>query len=377
MNDTSGGMFIDKPRSLYVHIPFCRSICPYCDFPKVLLSTGFNKDYVSALLKEDERYRGYGFDTIFLGGGTPSALGGEQLKELLGELTKRHGRPKEMTVECNPEDVDLPFAKALREAGVNRVSLGVQTVDDGYLRKLGRNHTFAKALQAVGFLHEVGIDNLSADFIYALPGQTIADVKKDLDGVDQFRYLTHVSFYSLQVEKHTMFYIQGVKTPDSDTLADMYELINRELARKGFLRYEVSNFAKPGYECQHNLCYWHDDPYAAIGMGATSYENGVREVRNRDIVSYMKGAYVLRREAENAQTREFNFLMLNLRLAKGFALSEFTRRFHKDFLVSYAANIAKVSQSLIVDRQRVRVKPEYLYVLDEVLVDLLNFNGVK
>lgn len=162
---------MDKPKSLYVHIPFCRHFCAYCDFPKVLLSTGFSKKYTTALLEEDKRYAGLSFDTIYLGGGTPSCIQREELKYLLNELVLRHGQPKEFTIECNPEDVDDSFAKLIKECGINRVSLGAQSTDDNLLKDLGRTHRFSDVVRSVKLLQSNGINNVSLDFIYGFEGQ--------------------------------------------------------------------------------------------------------------------------------------------------------------------------------------------------------------
>lgn len=363
---------IPKAKSLYVHVPFCRNICSYCDFPKVLLKSGYSERYISVLLKEDEKYDGFHFDTIYIGGGTPSCLSYSQLETLLYELTKRHGQPIEFTIECNPEDVNLEFATLIGKYGINRISLGGQTIDDSLLRKLGRKHTFADVIEAVNILRSVGIENISVDFIYGLMGQTVNDIENDLAAVKTLK-LPHVSFYSLQVEPNTLLEIQNIAEPDEDFLASCYELILDKLTSFGLNRYEVSNFSKPGYESKHNLCYWHADPFAAIGMGATSYEDGIRQSRTRSIEKYLQGDQIWNKEVESEDDLEFEFIMLNLRLANGFYLDEFKRRFNKDFLVEYDENIEKVKEYLEITKDRVKVKDEHLYILDSILVELLKF----
>lgn len=362
----------DKAKSLYVHIPFCRHLCSYCDFPKVLLKTGFYERYVPSLLKEDERYAGHSFETVYLGGGTPSCLPLPMLDQLLTELVKRHGAPAEFTLEANPEDVDESLCALLRKAGVNRVSLGAQSSSDRLLESLGRKHSYEDVKKAVALLRKAGFSNVSLDFIYGFSGQTLEDLRMDLEAVSSLD-LPHASFYSLQVEPHTLFGIRRVKEADGDLLSQEYERIVETLRTGGLFRYEVSNFAKPGYECRHNLCYWRQDPYGAIGVGATSYEGGVREVRTRSIERYLAGHFLSARQEEDMAEREFDFLMLNLRLEEGFSLSEFSRRFRKDFLSEYRAEIEKLRGDLSVEEGRVRVKPDRIYILDSLLVELLHF----
>ena len=363
------------PRSLYVHIPFCRRICPYCDFPKVLASTGFQDRYVAALLDEDRGYAGLAFDTIYLGGGTPSCLTAEQLSRIVGTLTQRHGRAQEMTIECNPEDVTKESARLLRALGFNRISLGVQTVDDRTLTLLGRGHDRERAEEAIAHLRAAGLENISCDFIYGLPGEGEDQVRADLDWVGRMD-LPHVSFYSLQLEPHTAFFNRGVAEPSQDVFERDYALICRRLEAAGLLRYEISNFARPGFESQHNLCYWHGDAYAAIGYGASSYVDGVRAVRTRNMADYLAGRFIYREEREDLREQEFDYLMCNLRLVRGFSLPDYAQRFHRDFRQAYADKIKILGDMLEFSADRVRVRPADLYILDSVLVDLLDFESI-
>lgn len=364
-----------EPKSLYVHIPYCRTICPYCDFSKVHASTNNAELYIGALMAEGMRYSKHSFDTIYIGGGTPSVLSLNMVKTLLTGLKYNFGEAKETTFECNPEDVTPELAVVLVENGVNRISLGVQCADNRLLRLLGRRHSIQQAERAIANLREAGITNINADFIYGIPRETADTVRMDLDFV-QRNNLPHCSFYSLQIEPHTLFANSGMKERDPDYLKADYDTIVEFLKKIGLERYEVSNFAKPGFESQHNLTYWRALPYAAIGLGATSYVAGVREVRTRSMKEYLKGNFIRRREEVGPADQEFEYLMLNLRLRDGFSLDEFKDRFGKDFLNSYASNLKKVEGQLKIDSGRVSVLPEKLYILDAILVDLLNFSGV-
>lgn len=364
---------MQRAKSLYVHIPYCRTICPYCDFCKVMLSTGKSELYVGALLNEDRlRYSGYEFETIYIGGGTPSCLDKNLMSTLLSSLIGSHGVPKELTVECNPEDVDREYAEFLKSNGVNRVSLGVQSSNDRTLRKLGRRHFIKGAENAVKVLRDAGIDNVSADFIYGLPYDNIQNIRDDIDWVLKMQ-LPHCSFYSCQIEPHTIFGNKKLPEPDQDWLDDAYNIICKGLESGGLKRYEISNFANPGYESRHNLCYWHSNPYGAIGLGATSFENGIREVRIKSMKEYLYGNYTLKTESESIQEQEFDYLMLNLRLTQGFSLAEFKERFGHDFLSDYHDKIQALASVLSIENGWVKVIPDKLYVLDSILVDLLKF----
>lgn len=363
-------------KSLYVHIPFCRKFCSYCDFPKLLLDSNFQDRYIDALLKEDERYFGYDFDTIFLGGGTPSCISLKNIEKLVTNLIKRHGKPCEFSIECNPEDINEEFVSCIKSLEINRVSIGLQTTDNIQLKKLGRNHTYEDCLKSVELLYKNGINNVSVDFIYGLPNQTINDIKKDIEAI-KIMNLKHVSFYSLQVEKHTKLYYQHVKEFNGDLLADFYEYINEQLNDLGLKRYEVSNFAIPSYECKHNLCYWKFNDYAAIGIGATSFENGIREVRTQNLTKYFNGEYILDKTIENNETKEFEYLMLNLRLEEGFSLLDFKNRFKSDFLIKYKDKIEKNKEYFDIGTENFKIKSNYIYILNDILLELLDFENVE
>lgn len=366
-----------RPKSLYVHLPFCRHICPYCDFPKLLLATGFANRYASALLAEDlATYPNEPFDTIFIGGGTPSAMPLDDLDRILAALVERHGKPAEFTLEANPEDVNPDLVNVLVSHGVNRVSMGVQTVNAKGLKALGRHHTAADAKKAIDLLRANGIDNVSVDFIYGLPGEGMAELDADLAAVKSWD-LPHVSFYALQVEPNTAYAIRHVQAPSGDVLRAEYDRIVSRLESIGLYRYEVSNFAKPGYESKHNLCYWLANPYGAIGLGATSFVDGVRAIRTKSMGDYLAGHWGAHAHRENAKDLEFEYLMLHLRLRQGFSLRDFQSRFGIDFREAYRCKIASLGSALIVSGDTVRVRDDRIYTLDSLLVSLLDFDGLS
>ena len=280
---------------LYVHIPFCRSKCDYCDFYSLAGKEGRMDDYQKALLAHMKETapltRGWQVDTVYFGGGTPSFYGEKRLREVLKTVAKRFDLAKdaEITVECNPDSVDKKVFQALRRAGVNRISLGVQSAHDCELNCLHRPHTFQQAQRAVAAAREAKIKNISLDLIYGLPNQDMAGWR---DTVEQVLELEpeHLSCYGLKVEPGTPLddrVVRGEKLPDDDQQADMYLWTVERLAAAGYRQYEISNFARAGFQSRHNLKYWMGRPYIGFGPGAHSDFGGRRYSFIRDLEGYI------------------------------------------------------------------------------------------
>ena len=326
------------PLGLYLHIPFCKSKCIYCDFYSLPRSEEKMDDYVAALSAHLEETapmaRRHTVDTVYLGGGTPSYLGAERLTKLLQTVKKSYRVDKhaEVTLEANPDS--LPEAKelrSLRRQGLNRVSLGVQSSDDEVLRALGRIHTWQQVVDAVSAVRRAGIKNLSVDLIYGLPGQTMAQWEKTLDDVLSLQP-EHISCYGLKVEEGTPLWKnrEQLILPDDDLQADMYLFCVELLQRMGYEQYEISNFARPGHESRHNLKYWTLGEYAGFGPGAHSDFGGVRYAYIRDLDRYLQGRLILSEsETITQDEREREYLMLSLRTAAGMDVQTFERRFRQ------------------------------------------------
>lgn len=359
-------------RSLYLHLPFCERICAYCDFPKVLTHSLSQEAYFRALFNEISTIHipDDSLKTIYIGGGTPTEAKTPLLAELLSYLRLHFPSVKEFTVEANPESLTSEKIRLCQEYGVNRISLGAQSADDDMLKRLNRNHSVKDIQDAVNRLQENGFENYSLDFIYGLPSMTIQDLDRDLDFAFSL-FPKHLSFYALQIEEGTLFGVKKTKGESDDMMALEYQHLLSRLEERGFLRYEVSNFAKPGYESLHNLTYWHDEPYYACGLGAASYANHVRKINTKSITDYIqcKNNYTSEKISKNME--EFEFLMLNLRLVKGFSLSEFEARFHHPFLSGYFDRIGSVKDKVEISDGCFRIKKEYLYIMDSILLDLL------
>lgn len=292
---------------IYIHIPFCKSRCLYCDFFSST-SSGLKKDFVRALLKEiesrEEEIRRARANTIYIGGGTPSQLEVEDIKAIFEALQRvvPIEEDAEVTIECNPDDVTLDFLSGLGMTPVNRVSMGVQTFNDDLLRLLRRRHTSAQAHGAVSMLRNAGYDNISLDLIYGLPGQSLEMWKKDVDELLSLQ-VPHLSAYSLQWEEGTPLYRMlergEVEEASDEVSRGMYEYIVSATAKYSMEHYEISNFAMPGMRARHNSGYWRDEPYVGLGPGAHSYDGfNTRSSNPSDLDEYIKCAGMPEREVE-------------------------------------------------------------------------------
>ena len=325
---------------LYIHIPFCKAKCAYCDFYSLAHSEEKMDAYMAALLRHLEevapRAAGMQVDTVYFGGGTPSYLGAARLCRILQTVLRRYdvARDAEITLEANPDSAgDWKELRRLRRAGFNRLSLGVQSTDDALLRRIGRVHTYEQVQQAVKAARQAKFINLSLDLIYGLPGQTMEDWQRTLADAVALGP-EHLSCYGLKLEEGTPLWQQRqtLTLPDDDAQADMYLYTVAALGEMGYEQYEISNFAKPGKASRHNLKYWNMEEYAGFGPGAHSDFGGVRYGYVRDIDSYIAGKLVLS-ESENDSTlaRDYEYVMLSLRTAAGIDRQTFEKRYRQRF----------------------------------------------
>ena len=325
------------PLSLYVHYPWCVRKCPYCDFNShAVRDEGIPEEaYVEALVADLEaalpQIWGRRINTVFIGGGTPSLLSPAGLDRLLTAVrTLTMLAPAaEITLEANPGTVEAARFKGFREAGVTRVSLGIQSFNDTHLKALGRIHDASEARAAVdhALTH---FESVNLDLMYALPGQSLADARADLEAAIGFGP-AHLSCYHLTLEPNTPFHAAPPALPDDDLAADMQEMIEARLGEAGYRHYETSAFARPGRECRHNLNYWHFGDYLGIGAGAhgklSSHTGIAREMRHKHPTAYLAGAargdFVQDRRLVDVEDLPFEFMMNALRLTGGFALAQF------------------------------------------------------
>ncbi|GLV14143.1 oxygen-independent coproporphyrinogen-III oxidase-like protein YqeR [Alicyclobacillus hesperidum] len=328
------------PRSLYVHIPFCKSRCFYCDFNTYVAPERVMEDYVEGLAREWEMIAQAGVPplrTVFFGGGTPTLLADPLLARMLQSLHAHFSLDEEaeVTFEANPDSITPEKLRVLREYGVNRISFGAQTFRDHLLMAIGRAHDSDAIATAVDAAFEAGFGHINIDLMFGLPEQTIEDVEDSLLRVLALP-VDHVSAYWLKVEPGTPFAkwqeLGQLPLPGEDEEADMYDLVRDTLTQRGFRHYEISNFAKPGAEARHNLVYWRNQPYLAAGAGAHGYVGGVRHENLRKIRDYLDAIALGRRPyaeetAISIAERMEDQVMLGLRLAEGVSAPRFQERF--------------------------------------------------
>ena len=333
-----------RPLGLYLHIPFCRQKCAYCDFYSLSGQDARMDDYVDALCahltEAAPSASGHQIDTIYFGGGTPSLLGTKRLTTLLKTIFKRYhvAKDAEITLEANPESAgDWKALKALRKAGFNRLSLGMQSASDAELQHIGRVHTMAQVTAAVEAARKARFENLSLDLIYGLPGQSAEQWQENLAAAVSLAP-EHLSCYGLKVEPGTPLFARQAEEnlPDDEAQADMYLYTVEYLAQNGYAQYEISNFARPGRESRHNLKYWTLQEYAGFGPGAHSDFGGVRYAYEKDLEGYIHGVknhMPLLSESERIPPldRDTEWLMLGLRTVQGLDPREFENRFRRRF----------------------------------------------
>ncbi|MES5404313.1 radical SAM family heme chaperone HemW [Streptococcus infantarius] len=368
---------LTKPTSAYVHIPFCTQICYYCDFSKVFIKNQPVDEYLQALIREFESYDIKKLRTLYIGGGTPTSITAEQLEYLLTNLTKHLDLSvlEEFTIEANPGDLTEDKIEVLKHSAVNRVSLGVQTFNDKHLKQIGRSHNEAQIYSTISNLKEAGFHNISIDLIYALPGQTMEDVKENVAKAIALD-IPHLSLYSLILEHHTVFMNKmrrgKLQLPKEDLEAEMFEYIIFELEANGFEHYEISNFTKPGFESRHNLMYWDNAEYFGVGAGASGYLNGVRYRNRGPIQHYLKAvAQGNARLSEEKLTKDEMMeeeLFLGLRKKTGVSIARFEEKFGLSFEERYGQIVRELCQQglLVLDDKVVRMTKKGLFLGDTV-----------
>lgn len=370
-------VMLTKPTSAYVHIPFCTQICYYCDFSKVFIKNQPVDDYLQALIREFESYDIEQLRTLYIGGGTPTSITAQQLDYLLTNLIKHLDLSvlEEFTIEANPGDLTDDKIEVLKKSAVNRVSLGVQTFNDKQLKRIGRSHNESQIYSTIDHLKTAGFDNISIDLIYALPGQTMEDVKENVAKAIALD-IPHLSLYSLILEHHTVFMNKmrrgKLNLPQEDLEVEMFEYIIAELEANGFEHYEISNFTKPGFESRHNLMYWDNAEYYGVGAGASGYLNGVRYRNRGPIQHYLKavseGNSRLSEEVLTKNEMMEEELFLGLRKKSGVSIAKFEEKFGVSFEEHYGQIVTELCQQglLVSDDKVVRMTKKGLFLGDTV-----------
>ncbi len=322
-------------KGLYIHIPFCVKKCSYCDFYSLPARLHDGESYVNAILRESETYAGMSFQTMYLGGGTPSLLGGKLISDLIYGLSKSLNLTDmvEATIEVNPESTTSEFLESINNAGINRVSIGVQSLVDSELKAVGRIHTATQAMETVILTRHQGFKAVSVDLIIGLPGQTWLSLNQSLDTLVHSG-IEHLSLYCLSIEESTpLAKSPPDDLPSDDMQAELFQYATSFLEGHGYIHYEISNFALKGYECRHNLNYWRGGEYLGLGPAAASHLDG-RRFRNRaDLNDYLEEPNGLIEDIEelNVKDKAAEEAMLRLRLlVEGIEVSQLTARFGQD-----------------------------------------------
>lgn len=358
-------------KGAYLHIPFCEHICYYCDFNKVFLKNQPVNDYLDALEKEMTHTlsgkKAEGLETIFVGGGTPTALNNEQMILFTESVAKHLYTPliNEFTMEANPGNLDKSKLNIMKRAGVDRLSIGVQAFQDDLLQAIGRTHRQEDVFKTIQDAREVGFDNISVDLMFGLPNQTMDMLKESVEKVIKLD-IEHVSIYSLQIEPKTIFYNRMKKgtlnRPSEDTEAAMYELIIEELQRHGFSQYEISNFSKPGYQSKHNLLYWQNEEYYGFGAGAHGYVNQKRVSNMGPIKKYInlietQGHAVTSVTELTTKEQMEEQMFLGLRMLKGVSKTAFRKKFNCSIDEIYGTVIND-----LIEKELIEINGDYIHL---------------
>ena len=376
-----------KDLGLYVHIPFCVRKCEYCDFLSWSAGEEEREQYVNALLSEIESYRdfvkGYRVSTIFVGGGTPSVLRPKQMERILQKIyeeKKKKKRP-EITIEVNPGTVDEEKLQCYKANGVNRLSMGLQSVKDEKLRLLGRIHTYQEFAESYELARKVGFDNLSIDLISSVPGQTLQEWKEELETAAA-QNPEHISVYQLIIEEGTPFYEKYAEhpelLPDEETSREIYLWTGRFLKEAGYEQYEISNYAKPGKESRHNLKYWERGDYLGLGLGAASMVRNIRMSNTKDMKTYLERCDKPKTMREDVQFLEEprqmeEFMFLGLRKTRGVSKKEFRRIFGREMDMVYEKALHKCLENgmLLEHKDRIFLSEEGTLLSNMVLSEFL------
>ncbi|MGF7056367.1 radical SAM family heme chaperone HemW [Brassicibacter mesophilus] len=376
-----------KDIGVYVHIPFCKSKCLYCDFNSYTNKQDLVEKYIYYLKKEIDLYtaelKEFNVKTIFIGGGTPSYVDGRYIYEIIEHMNKRLNMSKlaEFSIEVNPKTLDREKLNIYKQIGINRISMGVQSFNNDMLKRIGRIHSANDVIETYNMIRKHGFDNINFDIMFNLPEQSIDNVKDTLKKAIILS-ADHISYYSLKLEEGTPFYISHQKSelqlPDEDEEREMYHSGVELLKQNGYYHYEISNFAKKEYKCEHNLIYWNVEPYVGLGISAHSNINNKRYGNLYDFEDYFtkidnKELPITEVEVINREMEMAEYIILGLRLIQGINKSRFARRFSVDIGEKFGDIITKhVKQGLLYeDLNNIKLTKQGLDLCNLVFMDIL------
>ncbi len=353
-----------KKLGIYIHIPFCSKKCNYCDFYSVNWNDEAENKYTEAVLNEIKGYKdklkaGYTVDTIFFGGGTPTIIKPASLHRIMEGLSEilEIDKYSEISMEANPNTLTAEKLREYREIGINRLSIGIQSLNDEILKKIGRIHSSREALEAVDRAKNIGFENINTDIMFNIPGQTIDDIEDTLTKIIE-KDIKHISFYSLKLEKGTPMYTMEknnkIIMPDEEYERDMYYAGRDVMEERRLFQYEISNFAREGFECRHNLKYWNQEEYIGLGPSSHSFLNNVRYSNPSDLAVYCERGMrngperIILEELDNDDLA-FEYIMLRLRLTEGLNLKDFNNKFSADFNEMYSSQISYLIKNSLLE----------------------------
>ena len=359
-------------KSCYIHIPFCKNICSYCDFCKNYYDKKIVNKYLKSLENEIKlNYKNNVLDTLYIGGGTPSSLDFEELETLFSILNIfKLNKNYEYTFECNYEDINLELLKLLKKNRVNRLSVGIQTFNERYSDILNRNIKKEEIINKISLAKKY-FNNINVDLIYALPNQSIEDLVKDLGFFVKLN-INHISTYSLMIEKNTLLYIKGIKQLDDDLQNKMYYKIIDFLRENGFYHYEISNFSKKGFESKHNINYWKNNNYYGFGSGASGFINNVRYDNTKSIFNYIKGKYIINNEVLDKDMLMKDEVMLNLRMINGISKNDFKARYNISLDKAFDYSFLVDNKFLNENKNNLYINEKYLFVSNVIINKILD-----
>lgn len=358
--------------SCYIHIPFCSTICSYCDFCKLLYNEKIVDKYLDSLeLEIDKNYKGEVLETIYIGGGTPSALSLTQLERLFKILEKLNkSKNYEFTIEGNFESTSKEKLNLYKKYGINRLSFGIESVDEKNLDFLERVLDKERVKEIISYSKTIGLNNINVDLMYALPNEDLDILKSDLDFILSLD-VPHISNYSLIIEEHTKIGINNLENISEDLDFLMYEEICKVLKNAGYEHYEISNFSKEGYYSKHNMCYWNNLEYYGFGLGASGYIGNKRYTNTRSINKYLDGDYLYHEDELSRLDKMEYEIILNLRISNGIDLERFKERYNIDFSDYCDYSDLVKNGFLIFEDEHLFIPEDKWYISNEIIVRLL------
>lgn len=361
-----------KVDAVYIHIPFCNYICAYCDFCKVFYNKEYVSKYLDALEKEIKvNYKGEVITSLYIGGGTPSSLSIDELKKLFNIISVFNlSKDCEITMEANADSLSLDKIKLLKDFEVNRVSLGVETINENLQDILERRTSKDVVIKCINNLKNIGITNINVDLIYAIEGETLNDLKKDIDFLLSLD-VPHISTYSLIIEDNTKLKINCIKNIDKSIDREMYDMISSILKNNNYIHYEISNFSKEGYLSKHNLKYWYNLEYYGFGVGASSYIDNIRYSNTRSITNYIGGKNIIDKDIVTIKDKIFYEIMLGFRTDMGINKNNFKNKYNINIEEIFNYKLLVKNNILEETSNYLKVREEYFYVLDEVILKFL------